>query len=79
VDANDELQTREHILRECPLHELARHHLREASRTLSLPVLLGSPKGLAAVARFLDSSNAFVKTSTRPAPAPLPQATLDGW
>jgi hypothetical protein len=41
--------------------------------------LLGSPKGLAAVAKFLDSSNAFVKTSTKPAPVHLPEATLDGW
>jgi hypothetical protein len=73
------LQTREHILRECPLHEHARHHLRKVSGTLSLPVLLGSPKGLAAVASFLNSSAAFVKTSTRPEPAPLPTATLDGW
>jgi hypothetical protein len=73
------LQTREHILRECPLHNHARHHLQEVSGTLSLPVLLGSPKGLAAVARFLDSSAAFIKTSTRPAPAHLPEATLDGW
>jgi hypothetical protein len=53
--------------------------LRKVSRTLSLPVLLGSPKGLAAVAMFLDSSVAFVKTSTKPAPHPLPEATLDGW
>jgi hypothetical protein len=72
-------QTREHILRECSLHEHARHHLRKVSGTLSLPVLLGSPKGLAAVASFLNSSVAFVKTSTRPEPVPLPTATLDGW
>jgi hypothetical protein len=73
------LQTREHILRECHLFNHARHHLREASDTLSLPILLGSPKGLAAVAKFLDSSNAFVKTADHPAPPPLQEATLNGF
>jgi hypothetical protein len=46
------------------------------SAAISLPVLLGSPKGLAAVGRLLDSSTAFVKT---PGLASLPEATLDGW
>jgi hypothetical protein len=48
----------------------------EVSAAISLPALLGSPKGLAAVGRLLDSSTAFVKT---PGLASLPEATLDGW
>jgi hypothetical protein len=57
------VQTREHIIRECPLHSHARHHLTKVSPTLSLPVILGSHAGLVALTKFLKDSSAFKKTS----------------
>jgi hypothetical protein len=66
------LQTREHIICECSMHRHARHHLRKVSKTLSLPVILGSLKGLKALAKFLADSTAFTKTSTPSATGPLP-------
>lgn len=70
------LQTREHIICECPLYHHARHHLREVSPTLSLPIILGSKKGLAALAKFLAASSAFTKV---PAPGvPVPHDTPNG-
>ena len=55
------IQTHDHILIDCPLYDGARSHLRRASRSLCIPTLLGTYKGLKAVARFLTSSNAFSK------------------
>lgn len=57
-----EPQTRRHILADCPRHDAHRHILRGASRSLSLPILLGTPKGLEAVAEFIRASGAFKKT-----------------
>jgi hypothetical protein len=62
------LQTREHILRECRLHAHARHHLRKVSANLSLPIILGSQKGLEALVKFLTVLDAFKKTSLPLAP-----------
>lgn len=39
-------QTREHLIRECPLYEDQRDILREISRDISLPEILGTPKGI---------------------------------
>jgi ribonuclease HI len=61
---NYTLQTREHVICDCPLFNHARYLLREVSPTLSLPVILGTQKGLAALAKFLATSSAFVKAST---------------
>ena len=55
-------QTREHLLCECPQYEDQRHVLREASRDLSLPEILGTKDGIAALAKFLEASGAFTKT-----------------
>ncbi|KAF8206201.1 hypothetical protein K438DRAFT_1714509 [Mycena galopus ATCC 62051] len=55
-------QTREHLLCECPQYEGQRHILREASRDLSLPDILGTKEGVAALAKFLEESGAFTKT-----------------
>ncbi|KAJ8508342.1 hypothetical protein ONZ45_g9376 [Pleurotus djamor] len=55
----DVLQTRNYILTECPLYEHARHVLRKASSTLSLQFLLGTQKGLRAVASFIQLADAF--------------------
>lgn len=54
-------QTRAHILTECPNFDAYRHHLRAASRTLSLPVILGTKSGLEALAKFVAESHAFSK------------------
>lgn len=56
-----EVQTREHILRECWLYDDHRYILRAAVRDLSLPELLGTPKGIKAVASFIAKSGAFTK------------------
>ena len=55
-------QTRSHILTDCPLLEEHRHLLREASQDLSPAVILGTHKGLEALAKFITASNAFGKT-----------------
>jgi ribonuclease HI len=55
-------QTRSHILAECPEHEEHRDILASATQDLSIPILLGTLKGLAALARFIAASNAFRKT-----------------
>ena len=55
-------QTRAHILTDCPLLEEHRHLLSEASQDLSPAVILGTHKGLEALAEFIAASNAFGKT-----------------
>ncbi|KAJ6537273.1 hypothetical protein DFH09DRAFT_930974 [Mycena vulgaris] len=55
-------QTREHLLRECPLYEDQRHILEKASRDISLPEILGTKEGIDALAEFLDKSGVFTKT-----------------
>jgi ribonuclease HI len=52
-------QTREHILIHCPRYDEHRTHLRKVSRYISLPVILGSAKGISALALFLQKSGAF--------------------
>jgi hypothetical protein len=64
------MQTRDHILAECPLHEPHRHLLRDASRALDTPFLLGTTSGLEALSRFINASQAFSKAPT-PLPFPL--------
>ncbi|KAI5899232.1 uncharacterized protein SCHCODRAFT_02482788 [Schizophyllum commune H4-8] len=66
------LQTRQHILAECPQYEEHRYLLRDASRGLSLPVLLGTKKGIAALTEFIAASGAFTKTGAPRAPPSLP-------
>ena len=56
------LQTREHIIRDCARYEAHRDVLRKVSATLSLPEILGTRKGLEALAAFLEKSGAFTKT-----------------
>jgi hypothetical protein len=63
------IQTRTHIITECPLLEPHRHHLRTASHPLSLPILLSTKTGLKALAKFISASHAFSKSaSSTPAP-----------
>ncbi|KAJ6528059.1 hypothetical protein B0H19DRAFT_969320 [Mycena capillaripes] len=56
------LQTREHILRECPQYAEQRPILEAISRDASLPEILGTREGIAALAKFLEESGAFTKT-----------------
>ncbi|KAJ7621798.1 hypothetical protein DFH06DRAFT_991444, partial [Mycena polygramma] len=55
------LQTRKHLLHECPRYEGQQHNLREVSRDISLPEILGTKKGIEALAEFLDKLGAFTK------------------
>lgn len=55
------IQTRDHIIMDCVLHENARHHLRKVTRSLSIPIILGTDKGLTAFAKFLANTDAFSK------------------
>ena len=57
------IQTRSHILADCPDNE---DILTSTSQDLSLPILLGTFKGLSALARFVAASNAFRKTCPCP-------------
>jgi hypothetical protein len=63
------MQTREHILADCPIFEPYRHHLRAASRGIDIPFILGTTSGLEALARFIETSQAFAK-------APIPTSAL---
>ncbi|KIY50716.1 hypothetical protein FISHEDRAFT_24968, partial [Fistulina hepatica ATCC 64428] len=56
------LQTREHILRDCPRYEAHRHMLRKVSREVSPQVILGTGRGVDALAEFLEASGAFTNT-----------------
>jgi hypothetical protein len=66
------IQTRDHILAECPLFEPYRHHLRSASRALDTPFILGTTTGLEALSRFISASQAFAKVS-QSLPSTLPR------
>ncbi|KAG6898895.1 hypothetical protein C0993_003093 [Termitomyces sp. T159_Od127] len=54
-------QTQEHIIKECPKYEEQRHILEEADAQVELGVLLGTTKGLEAMAKFLAKTGAFTK------------------
>ena len=55
-------QTREHVIKECPKYEEHRHILKGADNQMELGVLLGTKKGLEAMAKFLAKTGAFSKT-----------------
>jgi ribonuclease HI len=68
------IQTREHIIQDCELFEAQRHLLHDVDSTLSLSKLLGTKKGLLAMAAFLDKTSAFSKTHRGlPTPSATPQ------
>ncbi|KAJ3738241.1 hypothetical protein EV360DRAFT_3934, partial [Lentinula raphanica] len=54
-----ELQTREHILRECPKYEDYRYILQKVSQDICLTDILGTEEGIEALTEFLDMSGAF--------------------
>ncbi|KAF8519500.1 hypothetical protein BU17DRAFT_47654 [Hysterangium stoloniferum] len=57
-----DIQFRLHILSESPLYEEHRHLLLAASQDLSPSAILRTHKGLTALAKFIDASNAFGKS-----------------
>ncbi|OSX55828.1 hypothetical protein POSPLADRAFT_1081796, partial [Postia placenta MAD-698-R-SB12] len=68
-------QTRAHILQDCPRYAPHRHILRGVSTTIDLPTILGTEKGIAALAVFIARSGAFTKSGA-PRPA-RPAARLE--
>ncbi|KAK0455776.1 uncharacterized protein EV420DRAFT_1553204 [Desarmillaria tabescens] len=69
------MQTRDHIIRECPRYNGHRDGLRKVSRDLYLPDILGTKRGIEALAAFLEKSGAFTKTGAPKRPPMRP--TLD--
>ena len=67
------LETRSHILRECPRFEQHRHILKKVSRDIVLPDILGTKKGITALADFIYKSGAFSRTGTTPTPPQPPR------
>ena len=63
---NTTLESRNHILTECPRYTNHRKILKKASRHLSLPVLLGTTKGISALAEFITKTGAFSRTGNPP-------------
>ena len=53
---------RDHVLHNCEAYNNHRHVLTAVSRDHHAPILLGSPKGLLATAKFLCESGAFTST-----------------
>lgn len=73
------LQTREHILRECPLYDEHRPYLRKVSEDVSLPEILGTRDGISALITFLEKSGAFSKNGRprEPREPPKPEEAPD--
>ncbi|KZS86514.1 hypothetical protein SISNIDRAFT_420803, partial [Sistotremastrum niveocremeum HHB9708] len=61
----EHLQTRAHIIQECPLYEEHREILRTYDRDLSLQRLLGESEGIEVLAEFIRLSDAFAKAAGR--------------
>lgn len=54
------LQTREHILQECPWYTPHWHHLQQILPDVSIPEVLGTKPGITALIKFLFKSSAFI-------------------
>jgi hypothetical protein len=50
-----QLETVEHVLKECPLHSAERDYFRKVSPKFDSKILLDTKKGLEAVVKLLDS------------------------
>ncbi|KAJ7796049.1 hypothetical protein B0H14DRAFT_2391067, partial [Mycena olivaceomarginata] len=64
-------QTRVPILRECETYAWHRDILEEVSKEISMPEILGTEKGLRALALFIEKTGAFTKTGQPQATEPL--------
>ena len=73
---NTILESRNHILSECPRYTQHRKILKKASRHLSLPVILGTKKGISALSEFILKSGAFSRTGNLPN-KPKPPSLID--
>ena len=60
-----ELQTREHILFECEIHEELWHVIDEGAPDQKLATLLGTKTGIDALAKFVKGTKAFQKPKAR--------------
>ncbi|KAJ3832175.1 hypothetical protein F5878DRAFT_548524, partial [Lentinula raphanica] len=67
----EELQTREHILRECPIYDDFRYILEKVSPDVCLMDVLGTTEGIDALAEFIEMSGAFTR-SGKPRQSPEP-------
>jgi ribonuclease HI len=68
----EEFQSREHIIVHCPMHEHKRDILREVSRDIWLPSILGTIQGIGALTAFLKETTAFTRNNQLPKKPPLP-------
>jgi len=66
------LQTCEHILRTCARYTDHQENLQNEDREITLPELLGTPKGITALTKFLKESGAFTFTRERYMPKITP-------
>ncbi len=57
----ERLQTRAHVLRDCPRYVEHRHILRDAVPDLGLADIFGTKEGIGALGKFLASTDAFQK------------------
>lgn len=65
------MESRNHILRDCPRYDQHHNVLYKASRSLALSELLGTNEGIDALSEFLTKSGAFSRTgSILPVPTP---------
>ena len=63
-----ETQTRNHILFECETYEEHGHLIDEGAPDHKLTTILGTKKGIDALAKFVRASKAFQKQEARPIP-----------
>lgn len=55
------VETRNHVLAQCPLHDEHRGILEEVSEGIDPSILLGTTEGILAVADFINATGAFTK------------------
>ena len=56
------LQTRKHILLDCPRYDSHRHLLRHQGRPMTVNDIVGTDQGIVALAKFIAATGAFTKT-----------------
>jgi ribonuclease HI len=73
---NTTIETRSHILAECPRYNDHRNILLKACKYITLPEILGTKKGIAALSEFVLKSGAFTRSGRTPL-APTPPSFSD--
>ena len=70
---NETIETREHILTECPRFAQHQDILEKVSRSIAMPSMLSSKEGIEALSKFLHKVTAFTRMGSIPTtPPPLP-------